>query len=617
MIQLPNIGGGQMQYQPIEHYGVIGDLHTVALVGRDASIDYMCFPKLDSPSIFARLLDFEKGGYFQLRPLGDNLRKKQLYLSNSAVLFTRFLSPDGVAEISDFMPVTDHEEERALIRRAKAVRGQMTFEMICEPAFDYGRSHHEIEKTADGAIFHSLGGDGTILRLRTNVPLKIHSEGKAAHAIFELNRGETATFILENAASPEPSPYQDPGFAPSLFRETVNYWRAWIGQSKYQGRWREIVNRSAMILKLLTSKQHGSIAAAATYSLPEEIGGERNWDYRYTWIRDASFTLYALTRLGFTEEPAAFMHWIEARCKLHESERPLQVMYRLNGSSDLDETTLDHFEGYMGSSPVRIGNGAATQLQLDIYGELFDSVYLYDKYGEPISHQLWVRLVRILDWLEKHWDQPDEGIWEVRGGRQHFLFSRLMCWVAFDRAIRLSQKRSLPGPIVKWLEIRDEIYKQIHTQFWNPVLGAFVQHLNTDAIDASSLLMPLVRFISPTDPRWLKHLQAVEDHLVYDSLVYRYDIDYAASDGLLGDEGTFSMCTFWFVECLARAGDLDRARFYFEKMLGYANHVGLYAEELGLHGEHLGNFPQAFTHLALISAAYDLDRRLNLAGHHG
>jgi GH15 family glucan-1,4-alpha-glucosidase len=311
------------------------------------------------------------------------------------------------------------------------------------------------------------------------------------------------------------------------------------------------------------------------------------------------------------------MHWIEARCKLVESEWPLQVMYRLDGSSDLDETTLDHFEGYMESSPVRIGNGAATQLQLDIYGELFDSVYLYDKYGEPISHQLWVRLVRILNWLEKHWDQPDEGIWEVRGGRQHFLFSRLMCWVAFDRAIRLSQKRSLPGPIVKWLEIRDEIYEQIHTQFWNPELEAFVQHLNTNAIDASSLLMPLVRFISPKDPRWLKHLKAVEDHLVYDSLVYRYDIDQAAFDGLQGDEGTFSMCTFWFVECLARAGDLDRARFYFEKMLGYANHVGLYAEELGLHGEHLGNFPQAFTHLALISAAYDLDRRLNLAGYHG
>ena len=406
-----------------------------------------------------------------------------------------------------------------------------------------------------------------------------------------------------------------PAFVSLQFRETLDFWKHWVGQSKYRGRWREIVNRSAMILKLLTSREYGSIAAAATFGLPEEIGGERNWDYRYTWIRDASFTLYALNRLGFTDEATAFMRWMEARCEPPTSDWPLQVMYRLNGDSDLHETSLEHLEGYKGSSPVRIGNGASTQLQLDIYGELFDSLYLHDKYGEPISYQLWSRVMNILEWLEENWNQPDEGIWEVRGGRQHFLYSRLMCWVAFDRAIRLSRKRSLPAPVTKWLKIRDEIYLEIHTRFWNPDIGAFVQHLGTTALDASSLLMPLVKFIGPTDPRWLKHLKAIEDHLVYDSLVYRYEVENAASDGLQGEEGTFSICSFWFVECLARSGDLDRARFYFEKMLGYANHVGLYAEELGMHGEHLGNFPQAFTHLALISAAFDLDRRLDLAGH--
>jgi GH15 family glucan-1,4-alpha-glucosidase len=604
-------------YQPIEHYGVIGDLQTVALVGINGSIDYMCFPNLDSPSIFCRLLDHEKGGYFSLSPIGDDYRQKQLYLSDSAILFTRFLSSNGVAEISDFMPISDSGSDRALIRRVKVIRGRMTFEMVCEPAINYGLSKHATEIDAEGALFRSNGPDEIILRLRTRNPIEVEGNQQAVRSTFTLSTGETATFILEDATSPQPSPYQESAYISVKFRETVNYWRKWISQSTYQGRWREIVNRSAMVLKLLTSKRYGSIGAAATFGLPEEIGGERNWDYRFTWIRDASFTLYALSRLGFTDEAAEFMHWIQARCETPDPETPLQIMYRLDGSSVLDESILDHFEGYKGSKPVRIGNGAASQLQLDIYGELFDAVYLFDKYGEPISLKLWGHLVEILDWLRDHWEQPDEGIWEVRGGRQHFLYSRLMCWVAFDRAIRLSRKRSLPGPIPEWIKIRDEIHEQIHSEFWDPEMGAFIQHLNTKSLDASSLLMPLVRFINPTDPRWLSHLKAIEAHLVYDSLVYRYDVDEAAADGLRGEEGTFSMCSFWFVECLSRTGDLDRARFYFEKMLGYANHVGLYAEELGLHGEHLGNFPQAFTHLALISAAYDLDRRLNKAGHAG
>jgi GH15 family glucan-1,4-alpha-glucosidase len=604
-----------MRYQPIENYGVIGDLHTIALVGMNGSIDYMCFPELDSPSIFARLLDHDQGGYFLLAPELEDAHKKQIYLSDTAILFSRFLSEEGVSEVSDFMPVEDVSIQHNLVRRIKCVRGEMDCRMICKPAFDYGRVSHRIKIENDTALFipedESLPG----LRLRAEVPLEIEDNAVVAH--FHLTPGKSAAFVLEEAVPDEESHSRIPDFISSAFKDTVNYWHRWVGQTQYQGRWREQVNRSALTLKLLTSQEFGSIAAAGTFGLPEEIGGERNWDYRYTWIRDASFTLYGLIRLGYTSEAGDFMGWLEKRCTELNPDGSLQIMYGLDGRHELDETALDHWEGYRNSKPVRIGNAAYKQLQLDIYGELMDSVYLYNKYGEPISHDLWHNLIRLLNWLSENWNQPDEGIWEIRGGKQHFLFSRLMCWVAIDRGIRLAEKRSLPAPLEQWHKVRDKIYRDIHTNFWNPDEGAFVQHLGTKALDASSLLMPLVKFISPVDPRWLSHLEAVDRHLVYDSLVYRYDLEVAAHNGLMGEEGTFSMCTFWYVECLARAGDLDKARFYFEKMIGYANHLGLYAEELSPRGEHLGNFPQAFTHLALISAAFEINRRLNRAGWRG
>jgi GH15 family glucan-1,4-alpha-glucosidase len=378
------------------------------------------------------------------------------------------------------------------------------------------------------------------------------------------------------------------------------------------------VNRSALTLKLLTSRQHGSIVAAPTFGLPETIGGGRNWDYRYTWIRDSSFTLYGLMRLGYTKEAAGFMDWIMARCRELEPDGSLQIMYGIDGRHVLREEILPHLEGYMGSGPVRIGNAAYTHLQLDIYGELMDSVYLYDKYGSPIGYDAWTNIVRLTDWVCANWRQPDEGIWEVRGGRHDFLFSRVMCWVAVDRAIRLATKRSFPAPLARWHEVRDTIYQDVFTRFWDPTRQAFMQYAGAATLDASALLLPLVRFISPTDPRWVSTLRAIERDLVSDSLVYRYrTVDGGFSDGLTGQEGTFSMCSFWYVECLSRMGDLQQARFFFEKMLGYANHLGLYGEELDAQGQHLGNFPQAFTHLALISAAYDLDRRLSVAGHAG
>jgi GH15 family glucan-1,4-alpha-glucosidase len=379
-----------------------------------------------------------------------------------------------------------------------------------------------------------------------------------------------------------------------------------------------MVNRSALTLKLLTSREYGSIVAAPTFGLPEMIGGGRNWDYRYTWIRDSSFTLYGLMRLGYTTEAAGFMDWIMARCRELEPDGSLQIMYGIDGRHVLREEILPHLEGYMGSGPVRIGNAAYTHLQLDIYGELMDSVYLYDKYGSPIGYDAWTNIVRLTDWVCANWRQPDEGIWEVRGGRHDFLFSRVMCWVAVDRAIRLATKRSFPAPLARWHEVRDTIYQDVFTRFWDPTRQAFMQYAGAATLDASALLLPLVRFISPTDPRWVSTLRAIERDLVSDSLVYRYrTVDGGFSDGLTGQEGTFSMCSFWYVECLSRMGDLQQARFFFEKMLGYANHLGLYGEELGAQGQHLGNFPQAFTHLALISAAYDLDRRLSVAGHAG
>ena len=598
-----------MAYQAIENYGVIGDLHTVALVGMDGSLDFMCLPVFDSPSVFAALLDDARGGRFQVAPVLDGARRRQIYLPDSCVLLTRFLSDEGVAEVSDFMPVGDGAPRHAVVRRAKTVRGEVPFRMSCQPRFDYARAAHTAERTGDGALFAPAGGRGVALRLRSSVPVRI--ENGAAVAEFRLRANETAAFVLEQASAGGDSPSAAPDYVSIAFKETMTFWRWWIARSSYRGRWREIVNRSAITLKLLTSRRHGSIVASPTFGLPEVIGGQRNWDYRYTWIRDASFTLYALMRLGFTDEAGAFMKWVEARCEELEPDGALQIMYGIDGRHELPEETLSHLEGYRGSAPVRIGNGAQLQLQLDIYGELMDAIYLYDKYGSPIAHDLWQNVQRFIDWVCAHWQEPDESIWEVRGGRREFLYSRVLCWAAVDRAVRLATKRSFPAPLGRWHAARDAIYQDVFANFWDRERGTFTQSKGSRAVDAATLLMPLIRFISPTDPRWVSTLRAIEADLVSDSLVYRYRLGPEFSDRLAGDEGTFSMCSFWYVECLSRLGDLQKARYYFEKMLGYASHLGLFGEQLGHRGEHLGNFPQAFTHLALISAAFDLDRRLS------
>jgi GH15 family glucan-1,4-alpha-glucosidase len=606
------------RYQPIENYGVIGNMRTAALVGMDGSIDWLCLPHFDSPSVFAAILDDQKGGRFRIAPVSGEVRHKQFYWPGTNILVTRFLHPDGVGELEDYMPVGGvGSVPDELIRRVRVVRGSMQFRLECRPAFDYARSRHETNVHEHGVRF-----DGPGFSLGLAAPFALQGSDNGVTAQFVLKEGESAAFVLRLLDSSDPH-RRCPGVdeAEDLFRATVEYWRRWLSKCTYHGRWRELVQRSALTLKLLSFDPSGAIVAAPTCSLPEAIGGVRNWDYRYTWIRDAAFTLYGLLRIGFTEEAARFKDWLKDRWQEAESsgDGPLQLMYAIDGRADLTEETLDHLEGYRGSHPVRIGNAAHRQLQLDIYGELMDAVYLHNKYVEPIDHDSWVRLRKLVDWLCENWKRDDEGIWEVRGGRRPFVYSKVMSWVALDRGLRLADKRSFPADRTRWLKVRDEIYEQVMTRGWNPRRNAFVQAYDADVLDAASLLMPLVFFMAPNDPRMVSTVDAIRKQqgaggLGADGLVHRYD-PTLAPDGLPGREGTFNMCSFWLVEALTRAGHtdparLDDARLLFEQMLGYANHLGLYAEQTGPSGEALGNFPQAFTHLAMISAAFNLDRVL-------
>jgi GH15 family glucan-1,4-alpha-glucosidase len=597
-----------MSFQPIENYGVIGNMRSIALVGTDGSIDFLCYPDFDSPSVFAALLDDKQGGRFHIAPQLTNMRIRQLYLPDTNILLTRFLAEEGVAELTDYMPIEkDAEQPNEIVRMVCVIRGNVHFKMRCQPRFNYARSAHRTEISGRDAIFFPIDSDCLPMALYSTVPLT--QESQDAISDFSLQAGESATFVFGGLRPPGKKPELE--FVGQRFHKTVRFWKKWISQSNYKGRWREMVNRSALMLKLLISREHGSLIAAPTFSLPESIGGVRNWDYRFTWLRDAAFTLYALIRLGFVEETEAFIDWLKGRLGDDAQRGPLQVMYGIDGRKKLDELTLDHLSGYENSRPVRIGNAAYQQLQLDIYGEMMDAAYLANKYGDPISYAGWQNVQRILEWLGKNWNRPDNGIWEVRGGAKEFLHSRLMCWVAFDRALRLAQKRSLSGPLDSWQRTRDEIRNDIFQNFWSDRLQSFVQAKGTEDLDAATLLMPMMRFISPVDPMWLSTMRAIEKRLVEDTLVRRYEVERTHVDGLPGGEGSFTACSFWYVECLARAGDLEKAQLLFEKLLGYANHLGLYSEELGANGQHLGNFPQAFTHLALISAATYLDRALS------
>ena len=601
----------ETRYLPIEAYGMIGDLYTVALVGKNGSIDWCCLPDFDSPGVFAALLDADKGGSFRLAPVEqEQLSTKQMYFPETNILITRFLTDNGIGEITDFMPIKQKGTERYehhLVRAVHMVRGSLTFQVACRPAFNYARDPHTLHLSRHGAAFHS---SALTLALSSSVPLTDDGEG-GAQATFTLSEDQSAFFFLDSSQDQKLLPHpvsQD--IYETQFLETRRYWLRWLSQCQYQGRWREYVQRSALALKLLTYAPTGAIVAAPTTSLPEGIGGERNWDYRFTWFRDAAFTLDSLLALGFREEAEAFIDWLKGRLNELEEGGELQPIYTIRGSHEMPEVHLDHLEGYRQSRPVRIGNGAATQRQLDIYGELMDVLFVYSRH-RGLTYESWLHLCQQLDWLARHWQEPDEGIWEVRGGTRHFLHSRLMSWVAFDRASRMARERGLPAPLDEWQKISTQIYREIMEKGWNEQKQSFVQYYGGEAVDASSLLLSLTGFIEARDPRMLATIECIQRELTHTPHVYRYDVESAADDGLAGHEGTFNICSFWLVEVLAQAGRLEEARLSLEHMLTYANHVGLYAEEIAPTGEALGNFPQAFTHLALIRACLSVDEAMN------
>ncbi|MFE2100817.1 glycoside hydrolase family 15 protein [Streptomyces sp. NPDC059468] len=599
------------RYPPIAEHGLIGDLQTAALVSSHGVIDWFAAPRFDSPSVFAALLDHDGGGYFLLAPEHPEGTWKQLYYPDTAVLVTRFMSPDGVGEIVDYMPVQPGSratDRHQLVRVARAVRGTVRFELSCRPRFDYARADHRLDLTPERATFHAPGATA---HLQSDIPLE--QDGKDVRGARTLNAGEAAAvvFTMGPPGAPAPPPPTTEGITEGIF-ENINFWQLWVRTSRYRGRWTDTVYRSAITLKLLTYAPTGAPVAAATMGLPEQVGGERNWDYRYTWIRDGSLSIRALLDLGFVDEATQFIHWLGDRLRAHEGSdgEPLQIMYRVDGDPHLTEEILEHFEGYRGSYPVRAGNAASDQLQLDIYGEALYGLAEGREVGEHAGYHGWKGLAATLDWLADSWDRPDEGIWETRGGRKDFTYSRVMCWTAFDRGLKLAAEFSRPADTARWTRARDEILEQVMERGWNEKEQALVQYYGGDVLDASLLLAPRVGFISPRSPGWLSTLDAMDRVLVSDSLVYRYD-PQASPDGLRGSEGTFSLCTFLYVDALVRAGRLAEARYAFEKMQTYANHVGLFAEEIGPSGEQLGNFPQAFTHLSLIMAATTLNDALD------
>lgn len=601
-----------MDYKPLSDYGIVGDLRTAALIARDGSVDWLCLPRFDSRSVFGAILDSRRGGCFKISPCDEGVRSTQLYRPGTNILVTRFLSEKAVVELTDFMPLQasrSANEPSWLVRRVQAVRGAARMSLSCFPAFNFGsKTADRIEVNDSGALFQTSN-----LSLHLASSIELHAQDSRVAADFTLRESETISFILSEAREhrDEPTRFSERSVH-HLEDATATYWRQWLSKCTYQGRWRELVHRSALLLQLLSYAPTGAIIAAPTCSLPEWIGGDRNWDYRYNWIRDAGYTIYALERIGLFDEAGYFMDWIEERIGTIASEAPLQSVYAIDGSRDLLESTLP-LDGYRGSRPVRVGNAAFEQLQLDIYGALIDAVYLYNKYARPITGALWRDVRRLINWVCDNWQRDDQGIWELRGDLRPLVHSKVMCWVAIDRGLRLARKRSLPAEEDKWLRTRNQIYEEVVNKGWNAQRKSFVQSYGSDALDASLLMMPLVFFMTPDDPMMISTIDAIsrpvsQGGLYSDGMVYRYT--NLTDDGLNSREGTFNVCAFWLIEALTRMGRVKQAHWLFEKMLSRANPLGLYSEEMSLTGEQLGNFPQGLTHMGLISAAYNLNRHL-------
>ena len=591
-------------YPPISDYALLSDCHTAALVSLDGSIDWCSFHRFEARPVFARILDWGKGGFFRVAPR-DEYEVTRRYLPDTNVLETTFRTEGGTLVLVDFVPVKRDmgHPDHHLIRIVRCTEGEVAVKVKFEPRFDYGLTEPRLEQVdADLAVVY---GGADALVLQSELPIGT-AEISACTAARTLRAGEEAfvalTYSLPHELAPERLSAED---VAAKLRETEEFWREWAARCTYEGPYRDAVVRSALVLKALTNGPTGAIVAAATTSLPEEVGGERNWDYRYTWLRDSALTLNALFALGFRDEAYEYMSWLKRTTAGRAKD--LQIMYGVGGERFLPEVELDHLEGYRGSRPVRIGNGAYKQFQLDVFGELLDTVWVYRQNGGEIDDVFWEFLGRVAGAVIDRWRHPDQGIWEIRGEPKHFTYSKVMAWVALDRVVRLAELDGREGALDEWRRVRDEIRGLVERDGVHPDTGAFTQSFGDGGKhDASNLMIPIVGFVAHEDPRARATAERIVEELSADGFVYRYLTD--GVDGLAGDEATFAICSFWLVECLARAGEAEQARELFERLLGFCNDVGLLAEEIDPHsGELVGNFPQAFSHVGLIQAAIALE----------
>jgi GH15 family glucan-1,4-alpha-glucosidase len=593
-------------YKKISDYGIIGDLHSIALVGLDGSIDWMCLPHIDSPSVFGALLDDKKGGRFSISPV-DEYNSVAEYIPGTNILQTRFRTRTGIMKLTDFMPVCacgreEMEEAHELFRRVEIIKGNMEIRVVFDPRLDYARADTKVITKDNGVI---ASGNNEAVVMSSSRPINMPDDTRQDEWL--LVEGDTVWLHLKYGVDEVEA--LDVQRAENALSDTETYWKAWLhksetGRMTELGSYKEMVERSALVLKLLYYEPTGTIAAAATTSLPEEIGGSRNWDYRYTWVRDTSFTLQALFNLGHLSETEGYIRWIEKLLSEHGAGK-MQIMYGLRGEEVLPEVELDHLDGYKGSRPVRIGNGAASQKQLDIYGELMDAALKLSDYVGKIDADIWPFLQGVCEYVIDHWRDRDSGIWEVRGGPYEFVYSRVMCWVALDRGITIAKRYGFSADLKKWQKVCDEIRQEVLTKGWSEEKKAFVQHYETDALDSSNLLIPILGFLPYDDPRVISTVEATKRELSHDGFLYRYIGD----DGLEGSEGTFLLCTFWLIDNLIALGDIDEAEALIHRMESVANHLGLFSEEYDVHWrESLGNFPQAFTHIGYINSVIALQR---------
>lgn len=604
------------QYLPISDYAIIGDAHTAALVARDGSIDWCCWPDFDSPAVFCRLLDSDRGGHFRIGPATGSYSCSRSYDGLTNVLQTTFETEGGRARLTDLMPVKPKDNERGedvasgyeILRLIEGVHGSVEMEIVFRPTFDFGRGNTTLSICDEGAVAKA---NSEVLALYCPLPLSMDHTG-ALSGKFRITAGQRVWVSLRYVTNPSLNERPHLGDADARLEGTISYWKGWSKTSTYEGPYSEMVHRSALVLKLLTFEPTGALVAAPTTSLPEEIGGIRNWDYRFTWLRDSALIIYALQLIGYRHEATDFFDWLDRLRLAHHGD--MQIMYTVRGESDLTEYSLEHLSGYRGSRPVRVGNSAFNQRQIDVYGQVLDAVHLYHGLiREPVKEDWWDEVCFMANQAAMRWREPDHGIWEVRGGKRHFLYSKLMCWVALDRAIKLAAHSDRQTPATRWAKVRSQIEGAILAEGYDSDVGAFTQVLGGSALDASALVIPFTGFLSADDPRVVSTVQTIGEQLTSNGMIYRY----LTEDGLPGREGAFAMCTFWLADNLALVGRVDEAREIFERIVSYANDVGLLSEEIDpLTGELLGNYPQGFTHLSLIRTALHIAKAEALGAEH-